>query len=109
MEDKLEASRDISLILDDSAVLDLPSNSLSGSSVLSCVIATLLTGLFVSSRGRKTAPHRIQLSRSPVSIRTVPFQAYSSSSRLVRGAKRNVPKPEPQTARPVARDRLFSK
>lgn len=52
-----------------------------------------------------TAQFRI----SPASIRLAPFQSKCSSKNVASGANANVPKPEPQTAIPVASDRFVSK
>lgn len=50
-----------------------------------------------------------QLRMSPARIMLAPFQPNCSSRVLARGANTKVPKPEPQTASPVASDRFVSK
>lgn len=68
-----------------------------------CTIRTVLVTDAV--RPALTAQLRI----SPARIRFAPRQPKFSSSMVARGAKAKVPKPEPHTAMPVARDRLVSK
>lgn len=50
-----------------------------------------------------------QFRMSPAKMRFAPFQLYVSSNIVASGAKANVPKPEPQTAIPVASDLFVSK
>lgn len=56
------------------------------------------------SSGLMSAPKTTQFKIIPASIRLAPFQSYISSNFVARGAKANVPTPDPHTAIPVAKD-----
>lgn len=59
--------------------------------------------------GLISAPNIPQFNISPANIRFEFFQSKCSNRRLANGANVNVPKPEPQTAMPVANERFVSK
>ena len=55
------------------------------------------------------APNTAQFNINPANIRLAFFQSKCSSNIVASGANKNVPKPEPHTAIPVASERFVSK
>lgn len=78
--------------------------------ILVCVGNTCCsTAVLTGAKGLNIAPNIVQIKTIPDITRRDPCHPYFEIRTSISGAKMNVPKPDPQTAMPVASDRSLSK